>query len=187
MNELLEFNVKKSLSFLEVTKHSVKRIHERVGINKADAKKWADSIAKRAKYVSLSTGSDGRSCRMFAIDGYSLKVALESDVLITLYKAAEYQKRPIFKRIEKVLHAELHRAESSERKEIRSIQRYHSELLSEMSELVGMLSRARSLPRRLALQARINAVQLRIDDMPSEIHESKRKKTRIAEGVAAYL
>ncbi|NWO08615.1 MAG: hypothetical protein HLX50_23780, partial [Alteromonadaceae bacterium] len=71
--------------------------------------------------------------------------------------------------------------------EVARIDKFRDELEEEIAHLEDRLSRARSLSTKLALQARINAVRMRMDELPAESHEIRRELTRTARGVAAYV
>jgi hypothetical protein len=185
--DFAEMNVKKSLDELIVTTHATDRINERLGIKKKDAQSWATKQAEKARYLSLSFSAEGNPARLFAANGITLKVDLTKDVLITVFEPSDYKKSMVKDAIVKTALTELVKAEKVERRKTRSIQRYKAELQIEMSELEMALLKTKSLPKQLALQARINAIQMRIDDFPKEIHEVKRHKTRVSEGVAAYI
>ncbi len=70
---------------------------------------------------------------------------------------------------------------------VQNNENYAAELHEEIAHLTAELKRTRSKAKKMAYQARINAVQMRIDELPAESFELKRRLTKAAKGVAAYV
>ncbi|WP_050436826.1 hypothetical protein [Bacillus velezensis] len=70
---------------------------------------------------------------------------------------------------------------------VQNNENYAAELHEEIAHLTAELKRTRSKAKKMAYQARINAVQMRIDELPAESFELKRRLAKAAKGVAAYV
>jgi DNA integrity scanning protein DisA with diadenylate cyclase activity len=170
----------------QLTKHAQERIEQRFGISgKAAAVCWINQIMEHAKFVSFAVDETGRETRMYAHNGISILLDKDENLVVTVYKARRVIE--IRKKVSKFVEKEMEKHQIRLKTEIRKLERYQAELELEKAQLKLELLRARSLPKQLAIQARINAIQSRIDELPREIHEIKRRGTKLSEGVAAYV
>nr|MDH3082623.1 hypothetical protein [Bacillus subtilis] len=117
---------------------------------------------------------------MFGGRGAVILLDLNSDHVVTVHPPEKPTAiaflHASFDEMRKTVEAAVHHNES-----------YAAELHEEIARLTAELKRTRSKAKKMAYQARINAVQMRIDELPTESFELKRKLTKAAKGVAAYV
>jgi DNA integrity scanning protein DisA with diadenylate cyclase activity len=170
----------------QLTKHAQERIAQRFGITgETEAVNWINHIMEHAKFVANTVDETGQEARMFAHKGKSILLDKNKNLVLTVFKPRRVIE--IRKKVTKFLEKEMEKNQNKIRAEVRKLERYQAELELEKAQLKLELLRARSLPKQLAIQARINAIQSRIDELPREIHEIKRRGTKLSEGVAAYV
>lgn len=171
-------------SEITITHHAKKRFRERFGIdNHYAARNWIAQKMSHARYLGITVDRSGREARTYASNGVIIHFELDSNAVITVYKGTaghdSATKRLIFDAYEII---KKDADESLRRTEV-----FSAELDEELRWLDEEFKRTRSKAKRMALQARINAVQMRVDELPTESLEIKRKVTRYARGVAAYV
>ncbi|WP_144492842.1 hypothetical protein [Bacillus pumilus] len=171
-------------SEITITHHAKKRFRERFGIdNHYAARNWIAQKMSHARYLGITVDRSGREARTYASNGVIIHFELDSNAVITVYKGTaghdSATKRLIFDAYEII---KKDADESLRRTEV-----FSAELDEELRWLDEEFKRTRSKAKRMALQARINAVQMRVDELPAESLEIKRKVTRYAKGVAAYV
>lgn len=168
-----------------ISQHAIDRAVERFGIKRNLADNWIRTNLNKAKFISETISEDGNPARLFAYDRVVFILEAVENRVITIYKPKAPSE--ISSKITKLLNRELARFETAERKVERRNTLYKAELEVEIAELNLRLLRARSESKKMALKARIQAIQLRIDELDNEIIEVKREKTAVARGVAAYV
>lgn len=182
------------MKMYDVTEHAIQRAVERLGISKEHARNHLINIMQSAYYHGSTPYAKGvRKLYDHVKSKTRIVVSDDNSTIITVYKFPEiYEATTEFpkfvqEKVAKVVQRELKRFESTERKVERRNTLYKAELEVEIAELNLRLLRARSESKKMALKARIQAIQLRIDELDNEIIEVKRKKSIIAKGVAAYV
>ena len=114
-------------------------------------------------------------------------LAIDVDVVKTVIPPNKSYINRIRRKVTNFITEEITKMSQQITEEVARIDKFRDELEEEIAHLEDRLSRARSLPTKLALQSRINAVRMRIDELPAESHELRRELTRTARGVAAYV
>ncbi|MDK1004060.1 hypothetical protein [Bacillus subtilis] len=161
--------------------HARQRLKEHFNVtNLYAARKWIATKLKRAKYLGITVDTKGNEARMFGGRGAVILLDLNSDHVVTVHPPEKHTAiaflRASFDEMRKTVEAAVQNNES-----------YAAELHEEIAQLMAELKRTRSKAKKMAYQARINAVQMRIDELPAESFELKRKLTKAAKGVAAYV
>ncbi|MBQ4817625.1 hypothetical protein IHP72_15325 [Bacillus pumilus] len=170
-------------SEITITHHAKKRFRERFGIdNHYAARNWIAQKMEHARYLGITVDRSGREARTYASNGVIIHFELDSNAVITVYKGTaghdSATKRLIFDAYEII--------KNDADESLRRTESFAAELDEELRWLAEELKRTRSKAKRMALHARINAVQMRVDELPAESLEIKRKVTRYARGVSAY-
>lgn len=171
-------------SEITITHHAKKRFRERFGIdNHYAARNWIAQKMEHAQYLGITVDESGKEARMYASKGVVIHFAVDSNVVITVYKEKD-NAGSIAKRL---LTEAYNIVQKNANEALSKTETFSEELDEELRWLADELKRTRSKAKRMALQARINAVQMRVDELPTESLEIKRKVTRYAKGVAAYV
>ncbi|MGG4089679.1 hypothetical protein [Bacillus licheniformis] len=124
---------------------------------------------------------------MYSHRGATFMLAVDVDVVKTVIPPNKSYINRIRRKVTNFITKEITKMSQQITEEVARIDKFRDELEEEIAHLEDRLSRARSLPTKLALQSRINAVRMRIDELPAESHELRRELTRTARGVAAYV
>ncbi|MFZ7767254.1 hypothetical protein [Bacillus licheniformis] len=124
---------------------------------------------------------------MYSHRGATFMLAVDVDVVKTVIPPNKSYINRIRRKVTNFITEEITKMSQQITEEVARIDKFRDELEEEIAHLEDRLSRARSLPTKLALQSRINAVRMRIDELPAESHELRRELTRTARGVAAYV
>ncbi|WP_261383702.1 hypothetical protein [Bacillus licheniformis] len=124
---------------------------------------------------------------MYSHRGATFMLAIDVDVVKTVIPPNKSYINRIRRKVTNFITEEITKMSQQITEEVARIDKFRDELEEEIAHLEDRLSRARSLSTKLALQARINAVRMRIDELPAESHEIRRELTRTARGVAAYV
>ncbi|MED4787547.1 hypothetical protein P9429_11695 [Bacillus atrophaeus] len=117
---------------------------------------------------------------MYGGKGVVIHLALNNNFVITVYTPDNYF-------AQKFINEAYDAMKQSVEAAVQNNDNYTVELHEEIAYLTAELKRTRSKTKKMAYQARINAVQMRIDELPTESFELKRKLTKAAKGVAAYV
>lgn len=161
--------------------HARKRLKERYNItNLHVARNWIAQKLQHAKYLGISVDANGNEARMYGGKGVVIHLALNNNFVITVYTPDNYF-------AQKFINEAYDAMKQSVEAAVQNNDNYTVELHEEIAYLTAELKRTRSKTKKMAYQARINAVQMRIDELPTESFELKRKLTKAAKGVAAYV
>ncbi|WP_271750096.1 hypothetical protein [Bacillus paralicheniformis] len=167
--------------------HAKINITKRFKIGKQTPEAWASWMLSKAIYCGIGPDDNGEDARMYSHRGATFMLAVDADVVKTVIPPNKGCINRIRRKVTNFIAEEITKMSQQITEEVARIDSFRDELEEEIVHLEGRLSRARSLPTKLALQSRINAVRMRIDELPAESHEIRRELTRTARGVAAYV
>ncbi|MCD2370925.1 hypothetical protein LQ247_20135 [Bacillus sp. BS3(2021)] len=167
--------------------HAKLNITKRFKIGKQTPEAWASWMLSKAVYCGIGPDDNGEDARMYSHRGATFMLAVDKDVVKTVIPPNKSYINRIRRKVTNFIAEEITKMSQQITEEVARIDKFRDELEEEIVHLEGRLSRARSLPTKLALQSRINAVRMRIDELPAESHEIRRELTRTARGVAAYV
>lgn len=167
--------------------HAKKRITKRFKIGNQTPEAWASQMLSNAIYCGIGPDNNGKDARMYSHRGATFMLAVDADVVKTVIPPNKSYINRIRRKVTNFITEEITKMSQQITEEVARIDKFRDELEEEIAHLEDRLSRARSLPTKLALQSRINAVRMRIDELPAESHELRRELTRTARGVAAYV
>lgn len=167
--------------------HAKLNITKRFKIGKQTPEAWASWMLSKAIYCGIGPDDNGEDARMYSHRGATFMLAIDADVVKTVIPPNKGCINRIRRKVTNFITEEIAKMSQQITEEVAMIDKFRDELEEEIVHLEGRLSRTRSLPTKLALQARINAVRMRMDELPAESHEIRRELTRTARGVAAYV
>ncbi|WP_255265653.1 hypothetical protein [Bacillus sp. CX-1] len=144
-------------------------------------------MLSNAIFCGIGPDNNGEDARMYSHRGATFMLAVDVDVVKTVIPPNKSYINRIRRKVTNFITEEITKMSQQITEEVARIDKFRDELEEEVAYLEDRLSRARSLSTKLALQARINAVRMRIDELPAESHEIRRELTRTARGVAAYV
>ncbi|MED4309215.1 hypothetical protein P9256_02200 [Bacillus paralicheniformis] len=167
--------------------HAKINITKRFKIGKQTPEAWASWMLSKAIYCGIGPDDNGEDARMYSHRGATFMLAVDADVVKTVIPPNKGCINRIRRKVTNFITEEITKMSQQITEEVARIDSFRDELEEEIAYLEDRLSRAQSLPTKLALQSRINAVRMRIDELPAESHEIRRELTRTARGVAAYV
>ncbi|WP_232517655.1 hypothetical protein [Bacillus glycinifermentans] len=144
-------------------------------------------MLSKAIYCGIGPDDNGEDARIYSYRRATFMLAVDEDVVKTVIPPNKGCINRIRRKVTNFITEEITKMSQQITEEVARIDKFRDELEEEIAHLEARLSRARSLSTKLALQARINAVRMRIDELPAESHELRRELTRAARGVAAYV
>lgn len=168
-----------------LTAHALRRVIERFGVTKSSAANWANQHMADAEYVCNTLSDDGNYTRMFTKSGIVFFADLIDDVIFTVMRAEI--KAPAVSAVAAAVAREVKRKELEVLKAEQAAVIKRAPLEQEAVELRLSIARARTDSRRNALIARMNAVELQIREINTEITREKRELTLLAQGYAAIV
>lgn len=171
----------------KLSKHSKERALERFNMT---AKEFGDYVMKnhrKFEYITTSYGYGGKPSRLFIFDGKAFVFSLNTNEIITTYpiddKKCTDQIKRISNRVGLIMKKEVESIERREQRKLNAIQRFQAELEKELYELRTMFTKSRSFAKKLAIKARITAVELRILELPEEESNIKIGKLREVQSI----
>ena len=170
---------------IQISSHAKIRAIQRFGVKEDGAENWIRQKLAHATFVSDIVGAKGEPSQLYACNGVGIVLNEAGTTVHTVIIPNKLTQ--ITNKVRNFVSGELAKIERNETKELRGIERLRAEIEIESGELRLQLLRARSMPRKMALQARINALQMRLDELPTDEFEIKRNKTRQAQAVASFL
>ncbi|SET42825.1 hypothetical protein SAMN05216389_11138 [Oceanobacillus limi] len=167
--------------------HAKLRATERFGIKRSIVENWAKQKASTSVFVSEVIDDNGKPGRLFVSNGVGLIADITQDIVVTIVDPKTYGFSEINRKLSRFAANELTIAERNEAKELRNIERLRAEIEIEIGELRLRLLKTRSLPKKLAIQGRMKALEMRLNELPSEEHAVKRKRVRKAIALARVI
>ncbi|MEK3813093.1 hypothetical protein [Bacillus sp. FSL R7-0685] len=161
--------------------HARQRLKKHFNItDQVSAREWIATKLERAKYLGITVDTRGNEARMYGGSGAVILLDLYNDHVVTVHPPEKYTAIEF-------LHASFNEMRRNVEAAVLNNEKYIGKLHEEIAQLTAELQQTRSKAKKMAYQARINAVQMRIDELPTESFELKRKLTKAAKGVSAYV
>lgn len=181
----------------KVDKHAVERAIERFNVPKDQAKKWVNDNFRQSKYISKVLDRRDKELHLFSYNGIIFAVSEDFKTIFTVYPFEAIEKerikpennvvKQIKNKMNNLIHIEIKKAQMEERKTKNKNSLTIAELEVELAQLKLFLMRARSESKKKAYMSRINAIQLRIEELDNEIHNKSQKLRIIAKTVSQYI
>ncbi|MBU5266243.1 hypothetical protein [Virgibacillus proomii] len=167
---------------VQTTKHARKRAEQRFDIPYKQTARWLRQKFEHATYITDMIDDSGNIARLFVSSGVLLAVDKDVDRIITVMTpnwTGETRTR-----MRKFARQEITKEQTKERRRLNAITRLQAEIEIEIGELRLRLLKTRSLPKKLAIQGRIKALKMRLDELPQEEHVIKRKRVSAVKSLA---
>jgi hypothetical protein len=160
----------------KIEKHAKERAEERYGMSAKEFGEYVGRNSRYFKYVSTTYGYSGGLGRMFTYEGKTFILHLTENAIITTYpcdmkkatNASKSYARKLKKTALNIFDTEVQKIERAEAKAIRKLELFRAEIELEIGTLRINFARARSIARKIALKARIHALESRLTDIPGE-------------------
>lgn len=178
---------------LTITKHARERIMERFKIPAECVEKWAAKHYRKAEYVTtVHEDNPGNDVRVYLTGEIVFIMGAIDDRVVTVYPAGSKSESyspgiDNLIRVRRLIHKDVRRLRGMMRHISARSMRDKLRIETELTERRRQFLRSLSEPRRLALQARINALELALAEINAE--ETVRKSNvsrRILEAVNGW-
>lgn len=171
---------------IEFSTHAIKAAIDRFKVAEKDAASFIALNLRKASFVDVVTSDDGEQRRLFAFQRIAFIVALNEDVVVTLYpnhSASETVRRPLEKAAAKILAA----AQRTEKRECKRIAVAIAELNVKRAETLLRKTKTTSRRVEIAADTAIAAIDEEVAGLERKMIEIKREKTSLVKGLVAYL
>lgn len=161
-----------------VSSHAKKRASQRFGINPKVADNWINQKMENAVFIADTVDDKGKPARLYASNGVNIIAHISNDIILTVMQPRNLSE--VSRKLSKFARVELAKQERNQTSELRKIERLKSEIEQEIGVTRAKLLRARSIPTKIACRARIEALEMRYNELPNDSHEVKRVYLRKA-------
>ncbi|PAD72408.1 hypothetical protein [Paenibacillus campinasensis] len=171
---------------ISVTQHAIDAAISRFRVDRRIAEEWIRSGFRQARFVADIISEEGNPCRLFAGKHVTFILDAREDRVVTIYPS-EVRALSVREKVESIINRELRKIE---RKESATVKRNHLSRLELNVERAACLLRAeksRSQSVKLAMQARIAAIDEYLTQLNEDIEKIRHEKRKIAKAVAAYV
>lgn len=166
-----------------VKPHAVQRAAERFGIDAKTASAWFNDNMSAAAYVGNGVDDHGVERRLFTNKGVIFFADKAMDVVVSVRKAEA--RREFLASISGQAERQLRKKQRRVLEVERDLLGIKAETERELVDLRLAALRTRSVSRRLATEARISALELRLKDVSDTLFREKRELTILTEGFIA--
>lgn len=167
---------------VQTTKHARQKAEQRFGIPYKQTERWLRQKYASSTYISDMIDDKGNEARMFVSNGVLLAVDKDVDRIITVMTPNWTGETRM--KMRKFARQEITKEKTKERRRLNALTRLQAEIEIEIGELRLRLLKTRSLPKKLAIQGRIKALKMRLDQLPQEEHVIKRKRVSAVKSLA---
>lgn len=171
---------------LKVSQHAKQRAFERFNVDKQKAAEWLQSVLKKARYIGEACDDNGDTGHIYAYRRICITLNEDKSKIVTVYERHSVFK-PIMEQVEAVIDREIQRLKRKEESFIKRHRRRQLELEHERSRLRIEQLQTRSRAKELAIQARINAINIELADIKQKILDIKRERSAVVKSKAVIV
>lgn len=175
---------------LKITNHALKRIKERFNLKENSRQailNYCKGQLRHAKRIGIVVSDDGKEAVLYAIGRQAYYLTLDETEVITVMRHEKITYDPIKDKIKEISERELRKLDRKEKSKHKYLELLMLEANIELSQLKYRLHKTRSQAVKMACQARINALEMTLQELQDEINNIKKEKTRIAKSMVAVL
>ncbi|WP_010495001.1 hypothetical protein [Paenibacillus elgii] len=171
---------------IRVTAHAIDEAVKDLRYPRQLAEQKIREDVKRAKFVAQILSEDGISRRLFAYRGVSYIMALDEDIVITVYPRlrSPYE---LHTKVEALVAVELRKIERKERTAERQARVEKARLAVDAAECRLKMEITPSAKVRRANTAKLAEIDAKIAEIDRGLAAVKREKSTFAKGVARYV
>jgi hypothetical protein len=168
-----------------VKNHAIHRAFQRFGVRKADAPEWLVTQYRKAKFVGNCVDSYGKHGRIFAAEGITLAVHPGRDIIRTVYLGS-ISSIQLYEKFSGLARKEQRKLQRRLDVRQRELSRYTAALNVEKAELAFIKETTRSVAKKMACQARINAINQFLAELQTEIDRLVDELSLITKSIVPY-
>lgn len=169
-----------------VTHHAIDAAINRFRVDKRIAEEWIRSGFRQARFVADIISEEGNPCRLFAGKHVTFILDARDDRIVTVYPGDAIAPH-IRDKVESLITRELRKIERKESATIRRNTIARLELNVERAACILRAEKTRSQSVKLAMKARIAAIDEYLTQLNEDIEKIRHEKRKIAKAVAAYV
>ena len=169
-----------------VTQHAQEEAKNKFKVPWKRADDWILDNFRKSTYIGTIFNENDEERRLFAYNRISFVLAPDRDVIITVYPR---QSAPdnLRKAVMRVIESEKAKMERRLMRKKRDIEHQKAEIKIEIGERELERLATKSEAKKLALTARINALNAHFTILDADLMELKREKSTLLKGVAVYV
>lgn len=180
------------VSDIRVSDHAYERSIERFSLQytkKDEVEKYLHKHLAEAEYIGRVRSTDGNEGEMFVKDKFCFQLSPDSlDTIITVVKIENKMKQiPAQEKVKRLIFKEFRKLHRTECARIRQLNEYKLESEVEISNLKLRKYRTKSDAVKMSCTARIKAVQMRLNELESEIDTLRDSKRKTAYALASVI
>ena len=165
---------------ITIRKHAIERANERFRIPKSFAAQWIYDRFRESELVASGVFSGDNEGHLFAVNGIALAVAPDMKTIRTVMYNTKRFPDSLSAKISEITAKELRKIERKINAFRKRLAVQEAALIVERAERAFDLVRTRSVAKRMACQARINAIDMFIAEQKRELALLIEEKKRIA-------
>ncbi|SMO92232.1 hypothetical protein [Melghirimyces algeriensis] len=173
---------------MRVSRHAIRRARERYNrANDKDAEGYIRGILRRAEFVGETLDDEGNHAYMFAHGRHAFIVSLDHKTILSIQRFESITYGPLKEKVRDLHAKEYRKLDRRERAMRRRFELIKAEADVEIAQLRLTALKTRSEARRLACQARINAINEYINDLKTEIKTVADEKRHVARSQVSVM
>jgi hypothetical protein len=171
---------------ITITSHARYKARKTLRINGEYADEWIRSGVRKARYIADVVSEKGNPGKLYAHEKVTFVLSKDERAVLTLFQDCNPASE-IRQKVEAVTQKELRKVERKERKLQRQTALTKLELSVERAACLLRAEKTRSEPVKLAMAARVAAIDQYIEQLDQDLAEVQAEKRRVAKAVAAYM
>jgi hypothetical protein len=171
---------------INVSRHARLQAAKRFNMSDVSAGNFIAENLRKASFIGEVIGDDGNNARLYGYRRIAFVVASTNNTVLTVYQQ-DTAPASVYKEVHRLVNAELARMCKLVSKKERSVEKMKAELKIEIGELEIRRMKTKSVSTRMALSARINALNEHFALLDADIYEVKRAQSTLRKGVVAYV
>lgn len=173
---------------MRVSRHAIQHARRRFNrANSKDAEGYVRGILRKSEFVGETVDADGKPAYMFAHGRHAFVVSLDHKTVISIQRFESVTYDPLKEKIREMHAKEYRKLDRKERTLKKRFELIKAEADVELAELRLNALKTRSTARKLACQARINAINDYIHEFENEIKAVADEKRRVARSQVAVM
>lgn len=171
---------------ISVSAHAIDEAVKDFRVNRKVAEDWIRSNFRKARHIADVIAEDGNPGRLFAGQHITFILDAQVDRVVTVYPSDSVVST-IRTKVESLVTRELRKIERKESATVKRNQLSRLELNVERAACLLRAEKTRSQSVKLAMQARIAAIDEYLTQLNEDIEKIRHEKRKIAKAVAAYI
>lgn len=168
-----------------LTHHAKQRLQERFNVHEGKEAKFIRKWADKFEYVTRSCFAGESDKLLFSYRDWMIVTDAEATVIITVYIIEATQSSQ--QALRQFARQQITLSERQQNRTIRQLNVLRAKIERELSDRQAELRKARSVAKRIALAARIKALEARLADLPEDRSKAVRNHIVRSRGFARAL